>query len=285
LGTCKEQTINMYVGIGQNGKSVLVNLMEQVLGEYKGDVPLTLITQQRTKIGGLAPELVQLKGVRYAVIQEPSKGDKINEGIMKQMTGGDPVQARAPYMVQTMTYVPQFKLVVCSNELMEIKSQDHGTWRRIRICDFESLFTEKPVVGDKSRPYQYLLDKDIKAKFNSWKEIFASMMVNHLFKTGGDVEDCDKVLMASKAYRQSQDSISEYLNTHTIPNENSCISKITLTDKFREWYNVNNGGKPPTNKDVTTQADKMFGPCRDGLWVGFAMKQQQEFVPEDKNST
>lgn len=74
---------------------------EKVLGDYEGDVPLTLITQQRTKIGGLAPELVQLKGVRYAVIQEPSKGDKINEGIMKQLTGGDPIQARAPYMPQT----------------------------------------------------------------------------------------------------------------------------------------------------------------------------------------
>jgi hypothetical protein len=50
LGTCKEQTLNMYVGIGQNGKSVLVNLMEQVLGEYKGDVPLSSLTQQRVKI-------------------------------------------------------------------------------------------------------------------------------------------------------------------------------------------------------------------------------------------
>lgn len=48
--TCKEQTLNMYVGIGQNGQSVLVNLMEQVLGEYKGDFPLSLLTQQRVKI-------------------------------------------------------------------------------------------------------------------------------------------------------------------------------------------------------------------------------------------
>lgn len=50
LGTCKEQTLNMYVGIGQNGKSVLVNLMEQVLGDYKGDVPLSLLTQQRSTL-------------------------------------------------------------------------------------------------------------------------------------------------------------------------------------------------------------------------------------------
>ena len=81
--------------------------------------------------------------------------------------------------------------------------------------------------------------------------------------------------MASLAYRQSQDCISEYLNTHVVTNENSCLSKITLSDKFREWFSVNHGGKPPSMKDVTTQADKMFGSCRDGLWLGFAMKQQE----------
>jgi phage/plasmid-associated DNA primase len=165
----------MYVGIGQNGKSVLVNLMEHVLGDYKGDVPLTLLTQPRTKVGGLSPELVQLKGVRYAVIQEPSKGDRINEGIMKQLTGGDPIQARSPYMLKTLTFVPQFKLVVCSNEFMVIRSQDHGTWRRIRVVDFEALFTENPRQGDESKPYQYILDKGIKEKFHSWREVFASL--------------------------------------------------------------------------------------------------------------
>jgi P4 family phage/plasmid primase-like protien len=281
IGTCKEQTINMYIGVGQNGKSVLVNLMEQVLGEYKGDVPLSLITQQRTKIGGLAPELVQLKGVRYAVIQEPSKGDRINEGIMKQLTGGDPIQARAPYMTATMTYIPQFKLAVCSNEFMEIKSQDHGTWRRIRVVDFESLFTENPK-ADTEKKYQYILDKDIKEKFKSWKEVFASMLVAHAFKTGGNVQDCEKVLASSNLYRQSQDSISEFLSTRICKNPHGCLSKIVVADQFREWYNVNYGGKPPTMKDISFQADKLFGPCRDGLWVGVEMKRthQQEDCPE-----
>ena len=272
IGTCKEQTINMYVGIGQNGKSVLVNLMEHVLGEYKGDVPLTLITQQRTKIGGLAPELVQLKGVRYAVIQESSKGDKINEGIMKQLTGGDPVQARSPYMVQTITYTPQFKMVVCSNEFMDIQSQDHGTWRRIRVVDFESLFTEKPVQNDEKKPYQYLLDKDIKEKFHSWKEVFASMLVSNAFKTKGNVKDCDKVLASSKSYREAQDSIAEFLNTRICKMEHGCLSKIVVNEQFREWFVSNRGGKAPNMKEICIQADKLFGKSRDGVWLGYQLK-------------
>ena len=67
------------------------------------------------------------------------KETKINEGIMKELTGGDPVQGRALYC-ESEIFEPQFKLVVCTNSLFEINSNDDGTWRRIRICDFLSIF-------------------------------------------------------------------------------------------------------------------------------------------------
>ena len=95
IGTNENQTFNIYTGSGANGKSVLVDLMSRILGDYKGTVPITLITQKRPSIGGTSSEIVQLRGVRYAVMQEPSKGDRINEGIMKEITGGDPIQGRA----------------------------------------------------------------------------------------------------------------------------------------------------------------------------------------------
>ena len=111
IGTNENQTFNIYNGKGRNGKSKLVELMTMCLGDYKGTVPITLITQKRNTIGSVSPEIAQLKGKRYAVMQEPSKGDKINEGIMKEITGGDPIQGRALYK-DTVTYVPQFSLVV-----------------------------------------------------------------------------------------------------------------------------------------------------------------------------
>ena len=86
IGTIENQTFNIYTGTGRNGKSKLVELMALVLGDYKGTVPITLITQKRNSIGGTSSEVVQLMGTRYAVMQEPSKGDKINEGIMKEIT-------------------------------------------------------------------------------------------------------------------------------------------------------------------------------------------------------
>ena len=50
LGTNENQTFNIYTGSGANGKSKLVELMSIILGEYKGTVPITLVTQKRNNI-------------------------------------------------------------------------------------------------------------------------------------------------------------------------------------------------------------------------------------------
>ena len=276
LGTSTNQTFNMYIGGGQNGKSVLVNLMEIVLGEYKGDVPLTLVTDRRGKVGGLAPEIVQLKGKRYAVMQEPSKGDRINEGIMKQLTSGkDPIQGRAPYMPQTISFVPQFKLVVTCNVLMEIKSNDHGTWRRIRAVPFKSLFTDNPVANDPEKPYQYKLDKSIDEKFDSWKEIFLSMLIDRACKTNGIVKDCNIVMEKSNEYRKSQDYLTEFANDCILREKNGTIQKNELNNEFNRWYETNYGGRGPSPKDLHEYMDRIYGKCVNAKWTGIKIKYQE----------
>lgn len=269
IGTTVNQTFNMYIGIGSNGKSVLVDLMSKVLGEYKGDVPLTLVTDKRGKIGGLAPEIVQLKGKRYAVMQEPSKTDVINEGVMKQLTSGkDPIQGRAPYMPQTISFYPQFKLVVTCNALMGVNANDHGTWRRIRAVPFKSLFTDTPVEGDKEKPYQFLLDKYIDEKFEEWKQVFAAMLVQRAFISNGVVKDCSIVLAKSNEYRQSQDYISEFINDRVVRCVGGQIKKMELNNEFKFWHGANYGGRFPGPKDLFEYMNKEFGRQQNQVWVG-----------------
>jgi P4 family phage/plasmid primase-like protien len=277
MGTTANQVFNMYIGGGQNGKSVLVNLMEMVLGSYKGDVPLSLVTDKRGKIGGLAPEVVQLKGTRYAVMQEPSKGDVINEGVMKQLTSGkDQLQGRAPYMTKMISFLPQFKLAVTCNALMGIKANDHGTWRRIRAVPFEALFTENPVNDDPSKPYQYKLDKYIDEKFDSWKEVFASMLAARAFQTNGEVKDCAVVMNRSNEYRQSQDIISEYIRDRLILDATGSIKKMELNNDFSMWYMSNYGGRGPSPKDLHEYMDKDYGRPKAQKWMGVRIRYEQD---------
>ena len=285
IGTSSNQTFNMYIGVGSNGKSVLMNLMEKVLGQYKGDVPTTLVTEKRGKVGGCTPEIVQLKGIRYAVMQEPSKGDVINEGMMKQLTSGkDPVIGRAPYMTKTLSFIPQFKLAVACNTLMGVKANDHGTWRRIRVVPFKSLFTETPVDDDPEKPYQYMLDKNIEEKFDSWKEVFGGMLVDIVFKTGGVVADCNIVMSKSNEYRQSQDYISEFIRDRVIRDNTKSIKQMELNNEFSIWYMSNYGGRGPSPKELHEYMDKEFGRKRQQSWNGVRIKYERDELPNDNTA-
>lgn len=289
LGTSSNQTFNMYLGIGANGKSVLTDLMKEVLGDYKGDVPLSLITDRRGKIGGLAPEIVALKGVRFALMQEPQEGDQINEGVLKQLTSGfDPITARAPFMTEMVTFIPQFKLVVCTNVLMDIKSQDHGTWRRIRVVDFESLFTNDPYKDhpkDK-KPYQFLKDTKINEKFPVWREVFLAMLVEIAFKTDGIVKDCPRVLSASNSYKEKNDYIAEFIRDRIIDKPNGRVTKSEITNEFSMWYKSIHGNNGcPSSKKVHTYMDKKYGNYdTNRAWVGIIINYDNASIDLDDSS-
>lgn len=276
VGTNENQTFNIYTGSGRNGKSKLVDLMSKCLGDYKGTVPITLITQNRTSIGSTSSEIVQLMGTRYAVMQEPSKGDKINEGIMKEITGGDPIQGRALFK-DTVTFIPQFKLVVCTNTLFDIKSNDDGTWRRIRVCDFKSKFLENPYEDEdkfpKSEyPHQYKIDKNIDNRFNEWAPVLLSMLVDKAFETQGNVNDCDIVMGSSDQYREGQDYLAEFAKDKIQKKPGSKVKKTEMHEVFRQWYTSNYGRAVPKAREINEFIDTKYGKYRTGQgWLNIAI--------------
>jgi P4 family phage/plasmid primase-like protien len=278
IGGNINQTFNIYHGSGSNGKSILTDLMSQTLGEYKGIVPITLVTEKRNNIGGTSSELIQLKGVRYAVMQEPSKGVKLNEGIMKELTGGDPLQARALFQ-ECETFETQFKLVVCTNNLFEIESNDDGTWRRIRKCDFLSKFIDEDEEHtDHDHPYVYPKDKSLKERLPELAPVFASMLVKRAFETNGIVEDCDMVMSASNKYRRGQDHIAAYVNERIEKVDGHKISKKGVGEDFKLWFAQEHGNqqKLPKLQELYEYLDKKFGKLKDKYWYHIDFMRQEE---------
>jgi len=287
IGYNSNQTFNIYTGSGRNGKSKLVDFMSKVLGDYKATVPITLVTQKRNAIGSTSSEIVQLMGVRYAVMQEPSKGDIINEGIMKEITGGDPIQGRALFK-EAVTFIPQFKLVVCTNTLFDIKSNDDGTWRRIRVCDFISKFLENPYSDEikfpkDDYPYQYEIDKKIDEKFNNWAPVMASMLVNLVYTTMGEVTDCKIVLASSDNYREEQDYLAEFIKEKIIKNIGGKIKKTELLEVFKEWYIINYGKTLPKVKELTDYMNKKYGKPKTG-WINISINYDDDDDEDDENN-
>jgi len=265
--TALNQCLHYYTGIGQNGKSMLVKFMQLVLGSYSGELDVGFYTQERSKRGQSTPELFAIIGVRYAITSEPSEGDKMNEGPMKQLTSGtDPMSCRAPYG-QLVKFIPQANAIIMANHFLEIRSRDHGTWRRVRVIEFKSLFTDNPVQDDKDKPYQFLKVDNLDIKFDEWKLVFMAMLVEIAFKTSGIVKVCNMVSASSNRYRQNQDFLSEFMAEKIVKNPTGSIAKSELSEEFNSWYKQNYGSRVNKIKELYSCMDRQYGAYKDG-WHG-----------------
>ena len=275
IGYKKEHVFNIYRGSGSNGKSILTDLMSQTLGEYKGTVPITLVTEKRNTIGGTSSEVIALKGIRYAVMQEPSKDAVINEGVMKELTGGDPIQARALYC-DSEIFEPQFNLVVCTNSLFEIKSNDDGTWRRVKLVDFLSKFVSEGEDHTDDTSHVFLKDKTLKEKLPIWAPIFAAILVKRAFKNEGEVVDCAEVVAASKKYRQNQDTIAGFIHEMIVPCEGQYLGKQSVNSAFKEWFQSCFGSRRmPKTSEVHDALNKKYPKKnKKGQWIDIIIQRE-----------
>jgi P4 family phage/plasmid primase-like protien len=280
FGTNENQTLNIFIGSGANGKSMLIDLLSKVLGKYKGTVPISLITQKRGNIGGTSSEVYQLIGTRFAVMQEPSLDDEINAGIVKELTGSDPIMCRELFQTSTV-FIPQFKLALATNRLPKIKDRDDGIWRRMRVVEFRTKFTENPYKDpqfpEDQYPYQYPMDSKIKDKFDDWAPVLLSMLVEYAYKFQGKVHNCASVMNASNKYREDQNIYLEYSNERIIKEPTISGSRLKITtiqDDFKEWYKSHYDKKDIPIKELKEYLINKFGKYPPNGWSHISLSEE-----------
>ncbi len=281
IGENKDQSFNIYNGVGRNGKSMLIKLLEYSLGSYKETVPISIITQKRNSVGSTSSEIVLLKGARLAVMQESSKGERLNEGVMKEITGGDPLQGRALYK-DCITFIPQFKFVAMTNNLLNVGSNDDGTWRRICVVKFESKFCPKKEF-EKGKPHQYEIDKSLSEKLKIWAPVFMSMLVERAYITNGLVEKCDDVMASSGKYRKSQDCFTQFAEDKIIPMKGNFLTYEEVTQEFKSWYLLHySRNNVPRGVELFEFIDNKYYPRKNGGWKNLSISSSE--VGDDDDS-
>jgi len=273
VGANLSQTFNIYKGSGSNGKSLLTDLMANSLGEYcNPTAPVSIITSKRQALGGTSSELYALKSIRYAIFQEPSKGMVLNEGAMKEMTGDAKIQARELYQTSS-SFKQMFTLAVCTNSLFEIKSNDDGTWRRLRIVEFKSCFKDAEVydaLPEKERNSKYIFKKvpELTYKLETWAPVFASMLVRRCIKNQGIVKDCPMVLAETNKYRLRQDLIGQFVAERVRVCEGRNITRQALSQTWKMWLEETQSNNPPRMSELCEYLTSKYDKYGSAGWAG-----------------
>lgn len=196
----------MFIGNGANGKSQLLNLMKLVMGELGEKVEVTLLTRKRNNANEANTEKIKLMNKRFAFLSEPEDGEKINIGLLKELTGSEEIVARGLYQ-DSVSFVMEAKLFLACNELPDIKGEDTALWRRIRVVDFPSRFVDDPKEDN-----EFTIDRTLPSRMRediSWRQTFMNLLISYYYK---HVQEPFEVQVKTNEYRQENNDFYNWLD-------------------------------------------------------------------------
>lgn len=199
-GDIGEQKMAFFYGQGRNGKGTWVEVVAYLAGDYAGSLPIESLLDNGKRRGDQAtPDIARLPGVRFLRVSEPSKGAVLNEGLVKMVTGGDPVDARH-LNKGLFTFLPEFKMTISGNQKPAIRDESDGIWRRMQLVPWNVQIAREDI------------DRELPAKLRKEAEgIFARLITGLLdWKANGLIEP-DEVRMATSKYRDDSDAIGKFL--------------------------------------------------------------------------
>ena len=205
------------IGSGAKGKSTFLRVLQHLLGDYAGTIPMQGLMEQ--KYGSQTNDLAHLFGKRLAVASEGENGQRLAESKIKTMTGGDRISCR-PLYGNLFEYVPEFKLWLGTNELPTISGTDEAIWRRIRVIEFP--MTIPPEQQDKR-----LADRLI----SELPGILQWAMQGCIEWGKIGLAPPASVLQSTQEYREDNNSIGQWI-------ESACSLDATLRTSMKDLYEL-----------------------------------------------
>ena len=153
-GSLKARSFFIFFGNGKNGKSIIMLLMKAVLNSsYKQIMKEVFIQTNKSS----HVETMEVKGARMCVLNELNCDEKINESLVKSLTGGDPISAR-PLYKDVITFQPIAKIYICTNNKPNFNGDDQACIDRVKLIPFNARFVENPIKSNE-RPCILNIDK------------------------------------------------------------------------------------------------------------------------------
>lgn len=233
-GSTREQIMFILFGKGRNGKSIFVETIAEILGDYSNNMQAkSLMVKKNDNVN---TDIARLSKARFVTSSEPNEGFRFDEGLIKQITGGDKVTARFLY-AEEFEYTPKFKIWVSTNHKPIIRGTDDGIWRRLVLIPFDVQIPEEKV--DKDLKYKLL--REAPAILN-WMAEGAYMWMRE------GLELPEKLKDAGQTYRTEMDVVEQFIQEKCKRVEDVRETGKALYEEYKKWADENNEYKMDKNK-------------------------------------
>ena len=231
-GSTQEQIFLFCFGHGANGKSVFIDILKHIMGDYSRAIASETLSESKRQAGGATPDLAALIGARLVISSETEDNTALAESLVKGLVGGDTMSVRQLYAAPVQ-FTPHFKLVMAGNHKPIVRGNDNGIWRRVRLVPFNRTFS--PTERD-----SHLLDK-LRAE---GPHILAWMVAGCIeWQRLGLANTPAAIRQATDAYQVDQDLIGSWLGECTVNTSSDETSSSDLYANYKAW-SLDNGLRP-----------------------------------------
>ena len=222
-GDTTEQVLFFVYGkSGNNGKSTLVNLIRDMLGDYGCHTPTeTLLTKQYDN--NIPVDLARLAGARMVTAVEANFNRHLDEAKIKAMTGGEPIVAR--FMRQNLfSFIPEYKLWLVANDRPRVRGTADAFWRRVRVIPLDVTIPS----GER--------DLDLPNKLRAeWPGILAWAIRGCRKWQRERLGQPTAVRTATRGWRKEMDHLKKFIAEELIIAPGYKISASQLFDRYTKW--------------------------------------------------
>ena len=267
-GSNEEQCVFFLYGTGRNGKSTFLEVIRNIMHTYAMNIqPETIMIKRNT---GANSDVARLMGARLVTCTEPNDGEMLNEGLIKQLTGGDRMTARRQYGNE-FEFTPVFKLWMATNYKPRIRGTDDGIWRRIHLIPFD-----KQIPADK-------VDKTLPAKLAAEYEAILAWAVEGCLlwqKEGLQKPKC--VQESVSEYRKESDTIGLFAEEECVIEKGCSVQSGVIFETYKNWCE-GNGFKPLSIVNFGKKMKEKFScrlihgrKCYDGVRLRMQISSHKE---------
>lgn len=262
-GSTREQIFLFCYGHGANGKSVFIEVLKHIIGDYSRAIASETLSESKRAAGGATPDLAALIGARLVICSETEDNTAMAESLVKSLVSGDSMAVR-PLYCGSIQFTPNFKLVMAGNHKPIVRGNDNGIWRRVRLVPFNRTFTPEE------------RDPHLLTKLREETSHILAWMVQGCieWQSIGLSATPSIIRQATDAYQVDQDLIGNWLNECATVDKYTETQASDLYANYKIWC-LDNGLRPASAVSLGRRLSErgFFNRKSNGkkIWTGLTL--------------
>ena len=228
-GDISEQKVFCLLGEGRNGKSLFINTLAEIAGDYANKIEASVLCTNRfgDKDNDMSKELYRIKGSRFVYSNEFGRSSTLNENFIKTITDGGKIACR-PLYGASIEYKPSYTLWFSTNHMPNLAVMDEGIRRRVMVIPFRNNLTEAQI------------DRTLADKFRAEYPAILTWLIQgyDLYQKHGLVPP-QAVADATKGYFTEQDIFKLFVEEYYVVDPNGKIYAQNVYNDYRHWCEMN----------------------------------------------